>query len=474
VIRPDSPDKLIVSAARARLYSSVSSWSVIGVGLGAALALFGGGPAEAAYYYRYGYHGYYGYSYRARPVRRPRAVRKKRTRKPREEQAKREPTKPVKGPLTVVVSIGEQRVRVFDSTTKIAEAPTSTGMRAHPTLMGVFSVIQKHRMHYSNLYGNAPMPYMQRLTWSGTAMHTGVLPGYAASHGCIRLPNSFARRLWKMTKLGTRVIVARRGPQPNPIAHAKLDELKRKPAEATPMVEGAAGKTAANEGPVATDGLGTPMPNVRPVATDGLGTPMPNVSAVQPKPAVPLLTEFKPIIDERYLSAPAAEPLLTPEAEADPAAAPVVAPPKPLKPGPVAIFISKKEGKLFVRKGFEPVFDVPVKIANPDIPLGTHVFTAAENRDGSLAMNWIALSLPPDSRVAARSKRRRNKNRVAAPPVPPVATATAAEALDRVELPAEAVDRLAEMLGPGASLIISDKGLGYQTGEGTGFIVLSR
>lgn len=456
MIRPDSPDKLIVSAARARLYSSVSSWSVIGVGLGAALALFGGGPAEAAYYYNY---GYYGYGYRAPPVRRPRAVRKKRTRKPREEQAKREPTKPVKGPLTVVVSIGEQRVRVFDSTTKIAEAPTSTGMRAHPTLMGVFSVIQKHRMHYSNLYGNAPMPYMQRLTWSGTAMHTGVLPGYAASHGCIRLPNSFARRLWKMTKLGTRVIVARRGPQPKPIAHAKLDELKRKPAEATPMVEGAAGKTAANEGPVATDGLGTPMPNV---------------SAVQPKPAVPLLTEFKPIIDERYLSAPAAEPLLTPEAEADPAAAPVVAPPKPLKPGPVAIFISKKEGKLFVRKGFEPVFDVPVKIANPDIPLGTHVFTAAENRDGSLAMNWIALSLPPDSRVAARSKRRRNKNRVAAPPVPPVATATAAEALDRVELPAEAVDRLAEMLGPGASLIISDKGLGYQTGEGTGFIVLSR
>ena len=128
--------------------------------------------------------------------------------------------------------------------------------------MGVFSVIQKNRIHYSNLYANAPMPYMLRLTWSGTAMHTGVLPGYAASHGCIRLPNSFAARLWTMTKLGTRVIVARHGLQPAPIAHAKLDELKRKPAEATPMAEGAAGKTAATEGPVTTDGLGTPMPNV--------------------------------------------------------------------------------------------------------------------------------------------------------------------------------------------------------------------
>jgi hypothetical protein len=451
VIRPDSPDKLIVSAVRARLYSSVSSWSVIGVGLGAALALFGGGPAEAAYYN----YGYYGYGYRAPPVRRPRAVRKKRTRKPREEQAKKEAPKPIKGPLTVVVSIGEQRVRVFDATTKIADSPTSTGMRAHPTLTGVFSVIQKERMHHSNLYANAPMPYMQRLTWSGTAMHTGVLPGYAASHGCIRLPNSFAVRLWKLTKLGTRVIVARHGLQPEPIAHAKLDELKRKPAEATPMVEGAAGKTAANEGLVATDGLGTPMPNM---------------SEALPKPAVPLLTELKPIIDERYMPAPAAEPWLGPSIDPTaPAAAP-----KPLKPGPVAIFISKKEGKLFVRKGFEPVFDVPVKIENPDLPLGTHVFTAAENRDGSLAMNWIALSLPADSRVAARSNRRRSKNRVAEPPVPPVATATAAEALDRVELPAEAVDRLAEMLGPGASLIISDKGLGYQTGKGTGFIVLSR
>jgi hypothetical protein len=451
VIRPDSPDKLIVSAVRARLYSSVSSWSVIGVGLGAALALFGGGPAEAAYYN----YGYYGYGYRAPPVRRPRAVRKKRTRKPRAEQAKKEAPKPIKGPLTVVVSIGEQRVRVFDATTKIADSPTSTGMRAHPTLTGVFSVIQKERMHHSNLYANAPMPYMQRLTWSGTAMHTGVLPGYAASHGCIRLPNSFAVRLWKLTKLGTRVIVARHGLQPEPIAHAKLDELKRKPAEATPMVEGAAGKTAANEGLVATDGLGTPMPNM---------------SEALPKPAVPLLTELKPIIDERYMPAPAAEPWLGPSIDPTaPAAAP-----KPLKPGPVAIFISKKEGKLFVRKGFEPVFDVPVKIENPDLPLGTHVFTAAENRDGSLAMNWIALSLPADSRVAARSNRRRSKNRVAEPPVPPVATATAAEALDRVELPAEAVDRLAEMLGPGASLIISDKGLGYQTGKGTGFIVLSR
>lgn len=460
--RPDLSDNLAVSGSvRARLCSSTSVWSVVGIGLGAALALVVIEPADAAYYYNYGYSGY---GYRAPPVRQPRAVSRKKTKKPRDEgqqQAKKEAPKAIKGPLTIVVSIGEQRVRVFDQTTKIAESPTSTGTKAHPTLTGVFSVIQKERMHYSNLYANAPMPYMQRLTWSGTAMHTGVLPGYAASHGCIRLPNSFAARLWTMTKLGTRVIVARHGLEPAPITHAKLDELKRKPVEAVPMAEGAAGKTAATEGPVATDGLGTPMPNV---------------TEAQPKPAVPVMAELKPttqVLNDKYMpAAPAAEPL--PAQSADPAA-PAAAPPKPLKPGPVAVFISRKEGKLFVRKGFEPVFDVPVKIANPEVPLGTHVYTASESRADSLAFNWMVVSLPGEGRVApASEKRGKREKQAATPPVQSVGTATATEALDRVEIPAEAADRLAEMLGPGASLIISDKGLGYQTGKGTDFIVLSR
>ena len=87
--------------------------------------------------------------------------------------------------------------------------------------MGVFSVIQKNRHHISNLYG-AAMPYMQRLTWSGTAMHTGPLPGYPASHGCIRLTNEFAQMLWKATKIGARVIVTREDVKPVEFAHARL------------------------------------------------------------------------------------------------------------------------------------------------------------------------------------------------------------------------------------------------------------
>ena len=80
-------------------------------------------------------------------------------------------------------------------------------MKSHPTPMGVFSIIQKHKMHHSNIYSGAPMPFMQRITWSGVAMHAGALPGYPASHGCIRLPMAFAAKMWNWTKMGARVIV---------------------------------------------------------------------------------------------------------------------------------------------------------------------------------------------------------------------------------------------------------------------------
>ena len=78
-------------------------------------------------------------------------------------------------------------------------------MKGHPTPMGVFSVIQKHKMHHSNIYSGAPMPFMQRITWSGVALHAGVLPGYPASHGCIRMPMAFAVKMWNWTKMGARV-----------------------------------------------------------------------------------------------------------------------------------------------------------------------------------------------------------------------------------------------------------------------------
>jgi lipoprotein-anchoring transpeptidase ErfK/SrfK len=133
-------------------------------------------------------------------------------------------------PLVIAVSIQKQQVRVYDANGFFAEAPVSTGMPGHPTPMGVFSVIEKDRYHHSNIYSGAPMPFMQRITWSGVAMHAGVLPGYPASHGCIRMPEAFAIKMWGWTKMGARVIVTP-GELPMPISftHALLPSMKVAP-----------------------------------------------------------------------------------------------------------------------------------------------------------------------------------------------------------------------------------------------------
>ena len=114
------------------------------------------------------------------------------------------------GAIYAIVSLADQHVTVYDSTGRIAQSRISTGMPGHPTPIGLFSIIGKERWHRSNIYSGAPMPFMQRITWSGVAMHLGVVPGYPASHGCIRLPDGFARKFWGMTQIGSRVVVARR------------------------------------------------------------------------------------------------------------------------------------------------------------------------------------------------------------------------------------------------------------------------
>src|SRR6516225_1210486 len=136
-----------------------------------------------------------------------------------------------KGVLTIVVSIDKQHLTLYSDGVPIAHSPVSTGTGGHPTPTGVFSIIQKDRWHHSNIYGNAPMYFMQRITWSGVAMHEGVVPNHPASHGCIRLPGAFARQLWGTTKLGVRVIVTRADLTPAEIADARLFTRKPEPVE---------------------------------------------------------------------------------------------------------------------------------------------------------------------------------------------------------------------------------------------------
>jgi hypothetical protein len=111
------------------------------------------------------------------------------------------------GPVVIVVSISRQRAYAYRNGVLIGISTASTGKKGKETPTGVFTLLQKNVDHKSNLYNNAPMPYMQRLTWDGIAMHAGNLPGYPASHGCIRLPLSFAQKLYGITQLGLTVIV---------------------------------------------------------------------------------------------------------------------------------------------------------------------------------------------------------------------------------------------------------------------------
>src|ERR1700686_4450085 len=179
--------------------------------------------ADAALYYWSGYDS--GYYYLPPPTvlqRRPR-VRRHQTRKI--EAPEKESTKP-QGPLILAISIERQSLKIYDANGFFAETPISTGMRGHPTPMGVFSVIQKHKFHHSNIYSGAPMPYMQRITWSGVAMHAGVLPGYPASHGCIRMPMAFAVKMWNWTKMGARVVVTPGEITPASFSHPLLAEKR--------------------------------------------------------------------------------------------------------------------------------------------------------------------------------------------------------------------------------------------------------
>ena len=137
-----------------------------------------------------------------------------------------------KGPIQIFVSINQQKLHLYSDGVHVADTSVATGVPSLPTPLGVFSVIQKQVFHRSNIYSNAPMPFMQRITWSGVALHEGENIGHQASHGCIRMPRDFAMRLYKLTRIGARVIVARGELKPAEFADAHLFVHKDKRAGA--------------------------------------------------------------------------------------------------------------------------------------------------------------------------------------------------------------------------------------------------
>jgi hypothetical protein len=326
------------------------------------------------------------------------------------------------GPLQTIISITDQRISVYDNGELIARSSVSTGIPRHPTPLGVFSVISKQRWHRSNIYSGAPMPYMQRITWSGIALHAGVVPGHPASHGCIRLRKEFAIRLWHLTKRGTRVIIAANDIRPVQITHPRLFVSKPKVASAA----------LASPDAIADD---APM-------TTAAAHPAPTANA-----------DTQQVADLQ-------------------GAGSVQAAGAPRKLAPVSVFVSGKSRRLFVRQGFTPLFDIPVTIQNPEQSLGTHVFTVTGFQDDGETLRWTVVSMPEKSPQPPSQRRARGKQiEEISPPVS--SPDKASTALDRIEIPEDVGERISKLLTLGSSLIVSDYGISGETGKDTDFIVVT-
>ncbi|WP_275195482.1 L,D-transpeptidase family protein [Bradyrhizobium sp. CSA207] len=527
--------------------------------LTAAGAIGTASQAEAAFYYWADYSdGSYGRQ--ERHIEGPRQKPQKRGATGKKEVvAEKEAGVKPQGPLVIVVSIDRQKVTVYDTHGVFAESPVSTGMKGHSTPMGVFSVIQKHKFHHSNIYSGAPMPYMQRITWSGIAMHAGVLPGYPASHGCIRMPMAFAVKMWNWTRMGARVIVTPGQMTPQDFSHpllaavrvppqpaaslqptttvgdkgatdAKLTEAKL--TEANPVetktasvdtvlelrstvghavmsdattgnasahddaarsdvksdVKTDTAKTATLQAEEAAKSANSANAEAHPVdaaespkAMTADETPVEKAEAAKTEPTKPEAAETAKQPDATATATTPAQ-AASPEAKkdqtrvADPA--PAAKPDVPKRAGQIAVFISRKDSKLYVRQNFAPLFEVPVAIAASDRPLGTHVFTAEVDKTDANALRWSVVSLPVSVRSAEREDDGRMTRRQRTAAVIPVAAKpvvtpdSPTEALDRISIPADTMAQVNEMLTSGGSIIVSDQGLNQgETGEGTDFIV---
>jgi hypothetical protein len=448
---------------------------------------------------------------------------------PREtEHVSKDPFGPLpKGPMQIVISINQQKLHLYADGREVADTLVATGVPALPTPTGVFSVIGKERFHRSNIYSGAPMPFMQRITWSGVAMHEGENIGHPASHGCIRMPREFAMKLFSVTKVGVRVIVARNELKPVPFADTHLFVHKAMPASApaaaAPAAPEATRTAQAGDDNKKTDAVALPKSETPAAAapaepakavlisddtktTDAAEPAKPEDSApaaaeAAPQTPAPRLEGLAKLVAAPPPPSPAPQPAATDKLRgtaATPAVAlenPAEAAPAPAaKPttlvetghattqGPISIFVSRKEKKIYVRQNFSPLFYAPVTIDHPEQAFGTHVFTAMAYLDDGATLRWNVVSLPGEppktKREAANDRRIARNGRREEPVVKPLGELpppqTPAEALARIDIPQDVIDRISAMIVPGSSLVVSDQGLGEETGEGTDFIVVTR
>ncbi|MCV6547016.1 MAG: L,D-transpeptidase family protein [Cohaesibacter sp.] len=380
-------------------------------------------------------------------------------------------------PIQVIVSRADQSLQVFKGAERIATSPVSTGKRGHTTPTGVFSILEKRRRHFSNLYDNAPMPFMQRLTWSGIALHaSNHVPRYPASHGCVRLPNSFAKTLFSLTERGAHVVIAEREVAPKPIQHQALFQPGPDPRDIKPTGETddqglemrlinrhALSLWQSRQAQLAK-GKKSPKPIrilitrrsnmtlVRDIQSElnQLGYDAGKVDGLAGRNTIAAVRHFMKEQDKTDWNGKFDRPLLQALYS---------------KAGKGQV----PDGHIYVRQKFKPVFNAPLRFKQPQKPLGAHLFTVSKTNEDNRKAHWLALSLG-DSIHPTMQKR------VGIEAIDQDNGLIAAESvLDRLIIPQEIRDRIAPMLVAGSSLAISDKGKSRETTyQGTDFIVLTK
>lgn len=362
-------------------------------------------------------------------------------------------------PVLAVVSLRQQKITVYDSAGPILEAPVSTGSRTYETPAGIFTILQKNRDHVSNLYEDAEMPFMQRVTWSGIALHAGALPGYRASHGCIRLPYRFAERLFDLTSVGTRVVIAPNKVDAMRVAHPLLDRMQRDGAMATSASGVEQTREAATRAREEADAAAARAEKVAAAARRAEAAKaraLKQLSAAEARVAAQKSGRAKVRAEAQVQKLRADASVATAIAEAatkraqpqlaELAAAEGKAREARLRAWPVSILVSLKTQRIYVRQGFEPVLEMPAVIKNPDKPIGTRAFYATETARGD--RGWLSVALTKDSK------------------------SDSAAVLDRIDIPREVTEKLASSTWLGSALIVSDEAPYKETAAGTDFLVV--
>ncbi len=391
-------------------------------------------------------------------------------------------------PIMAIVSIKTQQVTFYDADGWILRAPVSTGTTGRETPAGVFAVIEKDKDHHSTLYDDAWMPNMQRITWNGIALHGGPLPGYAASHGCIRMPFGFAETLFDKTRIGMRVIISPNDAAPVEFSHpalfvpnaeaiaavpARAETLAREAAEAAMTADEAkkAAAIAARETSTLTASL-RKLQSLKTRADAALAFADKTLTTAKTDQAKAKAEELKQKAAPK--AAEAATQLDTAKADAkskleaaaaakDAAKAAVIRKTDTAKAAseaklalePVSVYISRATQKLYVRRNthkawadggevFDATIEVPVTIRNPDMPIGTHVFTAMARNDAGLRWSVVTIDSGDDAK----------------------------NALDRIAIPQNVLDRIAPTALPRSSIIISDEPLSSETNYRTEFVAV--